>query len=253
MNCSCDCGGLKPVISETPVIEDTPLIIMGANTRLWYRGDVLTLNGSTVSSWTDQSGNGFNGTSAAATNEPTFNATGGPNSTPSVLFDGVDNYVSNAVLNLPAPGTTPTFYWAVLRQVTWTGNDRLWGAGADAASLSVLDHMPSGTPYISQLNGGFPGVNPNNALILNTYKRIEVYFSNTTSDYIKVATTTQTTAAAANADPAAGFVLGGAGNLTSFGNIEVVDFAIFDVLPSAFQKAQLDVYAGNRYGAAVLI
>jgi hypothetical protein len=246
------CGGLKPLVSGTPP-EDTLLTIMGDNTRLWYRGDVLVLNGATVLSWTDQSGNGFDGTSAAATNEPTFNATGGPNATPSVLFDGVDNYVANAVLNLPAPGTTPTFYWAVLRQVTWTANERLWGAGADSVTLTVFQPMPSGTPFISMINAAFPGGNPNGALAVNTYKRLEVSFSNTAADYIKAGSTTITGGNTGNNDAAAGFVLGAAANLTTFGNIEVADFAIFDVLPSVLQKAQLDAYAGLRYGAAVLV
>jgi len=247
-----------PPVPPTPVPppEPSPLTIMGEATVAWWRADVLVLNGGTVSSWTDQSGNGFDLIQAVGGNQPTFNATGGPNATPSVLFDGVNDDVANALLDLPAPATTRTFYWAVLRQVTWTGGDRLWGAGVgNNSSLAVLQHMPGGSPVIGMKNDGGAGAfgaNPNSGLTLNVYKRLEVYFSDSVSDYIKAGGATQTGLNAGNTDPAATFVLGAAANLSSFANIEVLDFAIFDRQPTAQEFAELDAYATNRYGPGVV-
>jgi hypothetical protein len=50
---------------------------LGAALRLWLKADVgITLNGSDVAAWADQSGNGFNLVQATAAQQPAYNATG---------------------------------------------------------------------------------------------------------------------------------------------------------------------------------
>jgi hypothetical protein len=224
-----------------------PLVIMGEASVVagW---DARTIETSPVDSWFDASGNGFD-LSAAGAAQPTWSATGGPNGQPSVLFDGVDDHLENLVLDRPAPGTSPTFFWAVLRQVTWTPLDVLFGLGT-SGSFIVVDL--AGSPNIGQQNPNGP-VNVHGGLTLNTYRRLEAYFSDSASDYLKAGATAATTGAnAGNTDPAAGIQLGANGSLSSFGNIEVCEFWVFNVEPSAPQKAALDAYVTSRYGAGLV-
>lgn len=66
-----------------------------SNLKLWLRADRgVTLNGSTVSNWADQSGNNNHATQATAGNQPTFLANSINTNLPSIQFDGVDDFMS---------------------------------------------------------------------------------------------------------------------------------------------------------------
>jgi hypothetical protein len=237
--------GVYLVSSALPQ-EVTPQTIMGASTVAWWRADKgITLNGATVSAWADQGPSGFHLTQGTAAAQPDFVAAGGPNGTPSVLFKGTDDFLRNATLDRPAPSTTPTFVWTVMRQVTWGANLRFWCFGTANLGLAVLGQ--TATPQISMSNTTV--VNANTALTVNTYKRMEVYFSGSTSDYLKVGATSVTGASAGVVDNAARFTLGARGDDLSPSNVEYPEFAIFSALPSAAQLTALDAYAVNRYGA----
>lgn len=73
-------------------------------TALWLDADspsTITLNGSTVSQWSDKSGNGRHATQATATNQPTY-VSSAINAKPALSFDGTNDF-----LNL-TDGTVPT-------------------------------------------------------------------------------------------------------------------------------------------------
>ena len=66
---------------------------LGADLALWLDAedtDSITLNGSTVSQWSDKSGNDRHATQSTAANQPTYSATG-LNGKPSLLFDGTND------------------------------------------------------------------------------------------------------------------------------------------------------------------
>lgn len=68
----------------------TPSLIQ---TALWLDAadaNTITLNGATVSQWTDKSGNGRNATQATAASQPTYNATGILGK-PALSFDGAND------------------------------------------------------------------------------------------------------------------------------------------------------------------
>jgi hypothetical protein len=226
----------------------SPLTIMGAATHAWWRSDVVVLNGATVSQWTDQSGNGRHLTQATAANQPTFVAAGGPNATPSILFNGVNDVLTSTTIDRNVPSTEITFVWMVFRQVTWTSTDRVFGFGTANNTMAAIQN--SATPQIAQANTTI--VNGNTALSVNTYGRGELYFSGSTNDYIKLLATTVTGASAGITNPAAGFKLGASGATTLFGNIEVVEMAIFDVLPTPAQITALNAYVTSRYGPGLV-
>lgn len=219
---------------------------MGAATVAWYRSDLGGLV-NPVSTWPDQSGNGFDLTQGTAGFRPALVASGGPNGRPSVLFDGTDDRLVNAALNRPAPATTPTFFWAVLRQVTWSGGDRFWGM--DPATTNRMVVFANGvTPDLSG-NNAVASTPVTSQLTINTYKGLYCLFTGSTSDYIQVAGGTKSTGInTGNTDPAAGFTLGAQGNGVSNSNVEICELAIFSAEPTPAQFAMLDSYRAALYG-----
>lgn len=226
----------------------SPLTIMGAATHAWWRSDVVTLSGSAVTAWPDQSGNGRDLTQGTAANQPTYNATAGPNSTPSITFDGTNDVLASTTIDRNIPSTEITFVWIVFRQKTWTSTDRIFGFGTANNTICAIQNVA--TPQIAQADTTI--VNGNTALAVNTYGRGEFYFSGSTNDYIKLIATTVTGASAGVTNPAAGFKLGASGATTLFGNIEVVEAAIFDTLPTPAQITALNAYVTSRYGAGLV-
>lgn len=222
-----------------------PLEIMVGNIQAYWRADAAT-EGATFT-LLDTGPGGHDLVQATATNQPSLNATGGPNGTPSILFDGVDNRLVNATLDLNAPGTEMTVYWAILRQVTWTSTRRLWCASnASAVTLCIIQSAT--TPNIRAHNGTD---GPENAgLILNTYSTVYAEFRNNTADVLVAAGTSVTGTATGNANPGAGFVLGATGNLALHSNIEVCELAVFNAIPDAEQATALAAYRLDRYGLA---
>lgn len=74
-----------------------PTMISGC--KVWLRADKgVTLNGSNVSSWADQSGNGHNAVQATAAKQPAYSASG-LNSRPGITFDGSDDCLRIPVMS----------------------------------------------------------------------------------------------------------------------------------------------------------
>ncbi len=69
---------------------------LAGSLSLWLDAEdasTITLNGSTVSQWSDKSGNGRNATQATAVNQPTYTASG-LNGKPVLTFDGANDTLS---------------------------------------------------------------------------------------------------------------------------------------------------------------
>jgi len=63
----------------------------------WYAADVgVTTDNNKVTQWNDLSGNGHHVTQADTSKAPTLEATGGPNSRPTMTFDGTDDFMASA-------------------------------------------------------------------------------------------------------------------------------------------------------------
>jgi hypothetical protein len=133
-------GGIRPI-----------QFVQSLSPVAWYRRGV----GMSVSAWVDQVA-GANFVQATATNQPTVTANG------SLLFDGVDNYMT-ATVSLPQPYTI----YGLVNTVTWTANDRLMGAAGNAAAI----FQAGTTPTIRFFSGAtITGISP----VLNTVNVISV-------------------------------------------------------------------------------
>jgi hypothetical protein len=76
---------------------ETPLEVLGTNLELWLQANKgITLNGSDVSAWADQSGKSNNFSQGTPLNQPAFNV-GDSNwgGRPSLTLDGVDHFLSS--------------------------------------------------------------------------------------------------------------------------------------------------------------
>jgi len=243
----CCCGTFRPTSVSVPVVIPDVLDIMAAS-EIVAGWDAADLAASPVALWPDASGNGFDLAQAVGASQPTWTAAGGANGQPSVLFDGSDDFMANAALNLPAPGTTPSFYWVVLRQVTWNGPG--FGTLTETTTSGLGIYQGGISPELIQYNTA--DSNNTNGLTLNVYKRLVAFWNNAISDYIQAGSVVGTGVNSGNKDPGAGFYLGSGIGGAFPGNFEVCEFWIFNVEPSPAQKTLLDAYASNRYGASVL-
>ncbi len=132
-------------MSGTPPEIPVPLSIAGL--VAWYRGDLgITLNGTTVSAWADQSGNGNHLTQGVALSQPLYEAAGFGGK-PSVLFDGSnDTLVGTGASLLGVQGNDLPFTMvAAYAHLTKDGSFRShWGWDANGVTQDQMILVDSG-------------------------------------------------------------------------------------------------------------
>jgi len=219
------------------------------------RGDVLSETAGAVTSWTDQSGTGNHHTAPdGAGTEPTYSATGGPNSMPIVTGDGVDDTLFASGFNLAAPGTTSCLIWMVMKQVTWVLSERISSSGASASQYMWYQNVA--TPGLKAFNG--TASTQNDGCPVGQWKRVAVYFSNSTSDFIIAGATTKTGTALGNTASTGRTLFAARSGGTAPGNwanisvAEILYFTGYNAANAAALLGRLDTYGSDRYGATIL-
>lgn len=219
-----------------------PKNILGANCLQWCRADQGITIATGLSQWDDLSGNSKNYIQATGGAQPTWGATSGPNNTPALTFDGIDD-VLTTTLSLPAPGTTPSWIWLVMKSITFTNTDRIYSAANSSSTITLVQVSPS--PSLAIYNGLTVGTNAD--LAVGTWGAVEAYFSNSTADYVQINDNAKVTGVSAANNSTTGRTLG-AGVGTLFGNIGVAEIVYANTLPSAAQLAAFSAYRLARYG-----
>jgi hypothetical protein len=230
-------------------VATTPLTILGS-AAWWVRADLGITIGTGVSAWADQSGNGADFSQGTGSAQPTFSASA-VNGQPSVIGDGVNDRLS-ATLARAAPGTQSFYLWFLLRQVAWSVNRQVYNDGA-----GVL-HQSATTPRLRSNNA--VNSTENAAATVGDFKFIEVYFSNSVADYVRIGATAVTGVNTGNS--------AGTGTVNLFGNnagtvcsaVEICEAGCHLGTPTGAggiagggQRSQLAQYMSDRYGAAVLL
>jgi hypothetical protein len=228
------------------VSDATPLSILGTDLLQWVRADLGITIGTGVSAWADQSGNGVNFAQGTGANQPSFQATAGPNGGPCVRGDGSSDNLT-ATWSRAAPGTQPFFIWTVFKSITHSSTDTVisdWGSVGGGFIFRQI--TPS--PNYYQYNGTVANTS---SLANGTWSRAEIQCGNSTSDYLKIGAT-QVTGTNAGNQAGSGTLRLFASESGQFCNCDIAEAFCFLGTPSAALREQLDAYASARYGAGVL-
>ncbi|HYQ03726.1 MAG TPA: hypothetical protein VER96_33865 [Polyangiaceae bacterium] len=186
-------GGSTWAMTGVQPTPATPVALTGAGTGaslVWAAGNAVQSNNwdATCSALTDQSGNGKHATTASSTTQPIIGI--GINGNVELIGDGIDDLFITNGINLPAPGTTPYYVFAVFRYLATVGDACILGNGDSAFGNRVgcLSAAPSTGFYHKNANvaGVSVTVNPLNWNIL------EIKRSNNASDTTKIGAVTQT-------------------------------------------------------------
>ena len=247
-------GALSLSASAASVLAlQTPSGIFGANLVAWARADTgVTLSGSNVTGWADQSGNGRN--FSAFTTSPTFGATAFNTTKPGITFlNGSTQGLLTGVFNIAS--SVAGFFIVCNVPALAGGSDRLFAyfnpaLGDWNSSTGITLICPSGG-NVNILQNGANGPNlffstPTNARIGCVYNgpagAISMYLNNGTP---------VTGTGLGNNTLGASCVLDIGANATApslaFGMI-IAEIVMVNVVPTSGQLASLDSYFQTKWG-----
>jgi len=126
-----------------PTATPTPGPFPTSGLKLWLEADAgVTLNGSTVSQWADQSGSGTNASQGTSASQPILVANA-LNGKPAVRFDGSNDYMT---FNLPINGLTGMTVFLVSSN---RANQTAGSSQAEYAAIFWNETTSWGTVYLS--------------------------------------------------------------------------------------------------------
>jgi hypothetical protein len=138
-------SGAAPTTGQELVASTfTPAALPGLQ---WWlsAGAGVSLSGSTVTSWADQSGHGHN---ATPTGSPQYTAAGGPNSLPAIIFNGANGF-SNSGSNILPQGNDRAIFVVMHNGGSPTSPATFVTNGSSALYNGFFYNPPSlGTQYI---------------------------------------------------------------------------------------------------------
>lgn len=212
-----------------------PACISDGNTVAWYIADDLTTitkDGSNlVAQWNDKLGSGHNLLQSTDTNKPTWSADG-------ITFNGSDNYMSTDSFTYDQP----SFYYVVLKQITWTSGRNFWdGAYESFCAIKQNDT----TPKLRVSGGGESWSNEDGNLSLDTFGIIRVLYYGASSKFI-VNNNTQINGNWGTRGPHK-FTLGCNKGKNYFSNIQVKEIILRKISDSAGDETAIYNYLATKY------
>lgn len=206
--------------------------------------------GGRVSSWTALSG-GVSLVQTNANRQPKLK-TDGPSGRSYVSFENVAALEEETgALDRPPLTEEPTFYWAVVRQPRMPYISIWWAFETSIAMTLAAISLDASLSQVAEFNA-------NATALVGQFQRIEMSFTGGTADYVKIGPRRTAGGSAGAADPVDVFALGafelpGVNELVWPAWLDICEFWILRVVPSATQLDKLDDYARAKYGSAVLL
>jgi len=206
---------------------------IGTALTWWYRSDLgVTESGGTVSAWADQSSNARN--VSEATNKPAYSATGGPNSVPSITFDGTNDKLMSSTFG---PIAQPFHVFNVFKIVSWAHADYILGLESfDKVNLQQRD-------ITGQMNqGNFNGV----VIGTTNYGLVQSFWSGASS-YQQLNNGTATTPSSAGSTAMNIVRFASDRAVTVPGNVAFVEAFAYPAQITGTDLATLLTYINTRY------
>jgi hypothetical protein len=238
--------GLSIAAARPPGFVPTQL----SGCTLWLRGDLgVTLNGATVSAWGDQSGNASHFTQGTAAAQPTYEAAGGPLSTPDLLFDGSNDFLAGPLAFALVTANAWTAF-AVFRATSIATN------AADSAAYNNTGLLADvagdwglllrSTPYVQAY--GWDGNSDVASVTIATGTWTMVDARHDTGSLV-ARTHDQAEVSAAHGDTLTPGVTNlGRGYTTNFYNGRVAEVIVYSRALTSSERTQVRSYLGGRYG-----
>lgn len=231
-------------IAAYPSDSATWLTVLGS-LAWWVRPDMGYTMGTGVAAWADQSGNGVNFLQGTGSAQPAL-AAADLDGYSAVVGDGTNDLLAAAWARV-APGTQSFYQRFIIKQVTWVANDALFGDFASAGVGSTVE-MVGVTPAVIQFNGSIRHSNTGGTV--GSYFRLEVQYTNSAADYLKIGSVNQTGTNAGNNAGSGTMQLFAIGNSTLWGNVAIVEACTYLGTPDAAARAALDAIDAAKYPSA---
>lgn len=226
-------SGYPPIVTSVPCL-------------LWVEADTLVQSGGFVDSWTDQSGYGHNLVpTGVATTRPAYEALGWNGTSPSVLFDGIDDRLA---ANLFGPATPIGLSFVMAAECpTLVSGDRIlyWVTGANAHQiqqrLTALRYAAAGG-----------GLRDSSGTARGVYMTTSTGITTNLQWYFNGVATTNTLTANFPPDPGVGdqFLIGSTNSPSAFANVRIGAAMVFRGQLSAADIAAIQARLASKGYAA---
>jgi hypothetical protein len=210
------------------------------NLRGWYRADTVTLVGSDVTTWQDQSGAGNDVTDAGVAARRPLHVTAALNGHPVVRFDGGGQFLTCAAFNWGASVSAHTIA-LVVRQGAFAALDR-W---VDYANTI---YIRSGATDVLQGIRASLATSVSTTTIGTTVYRSIMYSWDGSNQRIWIGGATEDTDANAGSAVASGNALTLAGGASLNAQIDVAEAVVMRAEMTAGERADWAAYVSSRYG-----
>lgn len=200
-----------------------------ANLELWTKyNSGITVTGSGVSQWDDQSGNGNHLKQAFDGSRPSKEVGG------SILFDGSNDFLKADTFTLAQPETI----YLLVKQVTWTANDTIFDGNV---TNSGRLYQTSSSPLLIA-NAGAPGATSTD-LAIDAWAAICVVFDEANSfNIIQVGSSTSSVDTDFGTASMSGFTLANDSGGARYSNIQVKEAIVYSEAHDAATRAKIIGY-----------